>query len=123
MCSRRNLAPTSLFRHKENIFFCICISIVLKTITFFQKFLVTLFKGTGYITKKNKSNNHLPIFSGRNMPPQNTSCIPNLFFKAYICIVFSGHYLFSILYKFYNIVQICIKNLANPHHYIFIVKK
>ena len=91
MSNGGNGTPTSLFRYEEDILLGIRISIIFKPVAFSNKFLISLVKGCGNISKKDKSDDYLSIFRCRNMPPQDASRIPQLFFKADVGIGFISH--------------------------------
>ena len=94
-----NGAPASLLRHEENIIHSISVTVILETVAFLYKLLISLVKCCGNITQKNKPYDYLSVFCSRYMSPQDAGSIPQLFFKAYIGICFISHKIILLNYR------------------------
>ena len=86
-----NGAPPCFLRHEENILHRISVAVILEAVAFIHEFLISFIKGCGYVAQKDKPDDYLSVFRCRYMSPQNASCIPQLFFKAYVGIRFVSH--------------------------------
>ena len=88
---RGNSLPSCFFRNKEDIVHHVCITIVLKAITFSYQFFISSLKSCRNIAKENQTDNNLPILCCRNVSPKDTRCIPDLFLKPDVCLCFFSH--------------------------------
>jgi len=114
-----NRAPSCILRNKEDVFGCVFILVFFKSIAFFNQFLVLCLEAIRNVFQKNQSENDRLIFGCVDVPAQDASRVPDLFFKADIACI-SSHSAFlpyiSCLYKVYNhskIVQNIEMNLIS----------
>ena len=110
-----NRAPSCILRDKEDVFGCVFILVFFKSIAFFNQFLVLCLEAIRNVFQKNQSENDRLIFGCVDVPAQDASRIPDLFFKADIACI-SSHSAFlpyiSCLYKVYNHLKI-VQNIED----------
>lgn len=78
----RDVFPAGLRRHKEHVLFHVGVTVVFESVTLFYQSLVAAIERTRNVAQKDKPDNHLAVFRGGDMPPQDASRVPNLLFES-----------------------------------------
>lgn len=87
-----NRAPSCILRDKEDVFGCVFILVFFKSIAFFNQFLVLCLEAIRNVFQKNQSENDRLIFGCVDVPAQDASRVPDLFFKADIACIILSHF-------------------------------
>ena len=112
-------APSCILWDKKDVFGNILILVFLKSIAFFNQFLVLRLEAIRNVFQKNQSENDRLIFGRVNISTQDTSRVPDLFFKTNIARSYLRHK--NLLYIFCNHIHYIVVRIAVVHGFLNIV--
>ena len=84
-------APPGILRHKEDVFGCVFVLVLLETVALVYQFLVLGLEAVGDVFQENQAKDDGFILRGVDIAPQHTGCVPDLFFKAKVACGFFSH--------------------------------